>query len=138
VANKETVGQASQRLKSRWDNQPLYDTGKEMLKGLESRIMKTVELHKDWDEPFYIVVRHKKQRLITNAVREQIYARKTRPTPAFDTIVYMYDPKKGDLIYQYALPSEQTYNLLVINKNKVKKKYELLLKHCLDLQENKL
>ena len=106
---KHTVGEeAVKRLLNPDTKQGIIDTQREADKEYFEEIKKCVESHKAWDEPYYIVTIHKKERLLENVVRRYFLARQSLPTPQWDQTVWRYNPKNGDLRFLWVLPDENS------------------------------
>jgi len=130
-AAKKTVGaQANELLKSGDNKQGVIDTQREMHKKFISEIEKTIEGHKSWDFPFYIVVINKKERLIKNSIRNYFFARRSLPTPDYDQTVFKYDPSTGDLRFLWVLPDHETVQYMVLFPNDIPKEERQLSYFC--------
>lgn len=111
---RKTVGELSQELLLRPDTkQGVIDTQREMNKQIIPEIEKCIKNHKSWDDPYYIVILTKRERLLVNVIRQYFVARRSLPTPDLDQTVFKYTPKTGDLEYLWTVPDSTTVNMLV-------------------------
>jgi len=139
MSKKTTVGQeAVKRLANPDTKQGIVDTEREVNKDYFEEIQKCVDSHKQWTEPFYVVIHYKKERTLHNVVRRYFLARQSLPTPQWNQDVWRYDPKSGDLRYLWTLPEEQTAMWMVGNPEEVPKEQYVLLAFILDFLDGKL
>jgi hypothetical protein len=112
-----TVGQCAVDLLAKGDQkQSVIDTTKEMQRGYVDELIKCAKRY-DWPEPFFICVQTRRERLLTNVIRCQFYARLSRPTPQYDLALYSYDPKKEQLRFEWVVPDKQTVEDVVTAHN---------------------
>jgi len=112
-------------------HQPLVDTAREMQKNYMPEIEKCINEYDEKDEPFYVIVINKRERLFINVIREYFLARRTLPTPDYDQTVFKYFPKTGDLKFLWSLPDWQTIDYMVENATQIPKEQKELLETCL-------
>ncbi len=110
--NKQTVGAAALELMAKGDQkQGVIDTQREMTKGyVDSLIVcaqKGANKHGK-SQPFYVCVQTRRERLLTNVIRNQFYSRITRPLPAYDLALYWYNPKDEQLRFVWCIPDKET------------------------------
>lgn len=107
-----TVGAAAIDLMSKGDqHQSVLDTTHEMTKGYMDSLIecaKSGEKQYGRDKPFYICVQTRRERLLENVIRNQFYARQTRPIPTYDLALYHYTPKTEDLRFVWCIPDKET------------------------------
>lgn len=125
---RKTVGQeAYDRLLAPDESQGIIDTQREVHKSYLKEINNTIDKHKDWTTPYYVVVIAKKERLMENVIRQYFMARRTLPTPQWDQTVWRFDPKSGDLRFVWCTPDENTAKWMAGNTSEVPPdQYELL------------
>ncbi len=110
--------------------QSLKDTSLEMQKKMLPEIEKCINNHKHWDDPFYVVIINRRERLMVNVIRQHYVARKTLPTPDYDQSVFKYFPKTGDLKYLWTVPDKMSVDYLVINEANVPERQKELAEMC--------
>lgn len=128
---KKTVGQAAYELMSQpYYKQDAIETQREMLKGYHDELIKCVEAHKDWTEPFYVCVQTRRERTMNNVVRNQFYARKTRPAPNFDLALYYYDPKTEQLAFVWCIPDHASVEYICSHASSLPPEQGKLIEFC--------
>lgn len=60
------------------------------------------------DKDFFVVVLFKKERILTNVVRQQFFYRLSCPTPAWDQVVYKYYRKESRLEFIWVVPDKES------------------------------
>jgi len=110
--NRQTVGAASVELLSKPDyKQGVIDTQREMTKGYIAELIKCAMNGKvcyGIEKPFYVCVQTRRERLLTNVIRNQFYHRLTRPSPTYDLALYWFHPKEEKLAYVWCIPDKET------------------------------
>lgn len=138
---KKTVGQVSLDLLSKGDQkQSVLDTSNEMLKGYIDSLIQCAlsgEEKHGKNFPFYVCVQSRRERLLTNVIRNQFYTRQTRPTPQYDLSLYWYDPTVQRLEFVWCIPDKETTEYLGIFGSQDPKQSELV-KFCKAFIANKL
>ena len=115
---RKTVGAHSAELLSSPDlRQGVIDTQREMQKGYYDMVKDCVARYPDWKDPFYVVVRNKREIHMPNVIRQQIWARQTRPMPDYDLTLWKYTPATGDLEWEWVIPDQFTCSFLVDNES---------------------
>lgn len=112
-----TVGKIATdlQLKSPESNDPV-ELQRKMHENYEENIMQAVERgKKDFEGDFFVVVLTKRERLLTNVLRNYFFARSTCPTPEYDQAVYHYHRKEEALEFLWVLPSKDTVQLFKDN-----------------------
>ena len=136
---RKTVGEeAVKRLENVDTKQGIVDTQREADKEYMDEIKKCIEANKSWDDPFYIVVLQKKERLLENVVRRYFFARESLPSPDWDQTVWRYKPKTGDLRFVWVLPDKNTAMWMAGMPHTVPKEQTELLGFVLDFLDKKL
>jgi len=114
-----TVGSEAIKLLENPDRQqPVVDTSREMLKGYIDSLIQCArhgESIYGKEDPFYICVQTRRERLLTNVIRNQFYSRKTRPSPQYDLALYWYDPKDEKMQFVWCIPDRETVHHLHAN-----------------------
>lgn len=131
---KITVGQAAHDILSKpQDSQNVIDTQKEMQKKyLDNVIEAALQGVKDYgkEKPFYVCVQTRRERLLTNVIRNQFYARRTRPDPQYDLALFHFDPIDEKLCFVWCIPDKETVQYLILNESKIEKNEMQLLHFC--------
>lgn len=139
MEKKTTVGaEAVKRLANPDTKQGIVDTGREINKDYFVEVEKCVNSHKEWTDPFFVVIHYKKERLMNNVVRRYFFARRSLPTPQWGQDVWKYDPKTSDLTYLWTLPDEQTAMWMYSHPDQVDKEMQQLLVFVHDFLEGRL
>lgn len=111
-APKKTLGAAALELMARGDDrQGVIDTQREMQKGYVDQLIlcaQNGEIAYGKTNNFYVCVQTRRERLLTNVIRNQFYHRITRPTPQYDLALYHYNPKDEDLRFVWCIPDKET------------------------------
>lgn len=116
VEPRITVGQAAHNILSKpQHSQDVIETQREMLKGYHDQLIKCVEANKDWTDPFYVCVQTRRERTMSNVVRNQFYARQTRPAPTYDLALYYYNPKVEQLSFVWCIPDHASVEYICAN-----------------------
>jgi|SRR5690242_5245906 len=117
---KETVGAAAVKLLKEGDQkQSVIETQREMLKGYFDELIKAAKKgEQDFgrEKPFYVCVQTRRERLLANVIRNQFYARQTRPSPQYDLALYYYDPTTEDLRFVWCIPDKESVQYLIENE----------------------
>lgn len=87
---------------------------------------------------FYVVVLTKKERTMTNVIRNYFLARQTCPTPEYDQVVYRYNRLSGGLEFIWVLPAKDVCEHLLINRLEVAPGEMALLQFVLQLEDGTL
>jgi hypothetical protein len=135
----KTVGELTNELLANPDTkQGVVDTRKEMEKTYLPEVQKCINNHKDWKDPYYIIVINKRERLLVNAMRQYFLARLTLPTPDYDQTVFKYFPASGDLKFLWTVPDMNTIGYLIENEATLPSEQAQLIKFCKLFMANKL
>jgi len=139
---KETVGKIALDLIKQGDQkQGVIDTQREMLKKyVDNLIVAAREGEKAFgqEKAFYICVQTRRERLLTNVLRNQFYARRTRPAPAYDLALYWYDPKDEQLRFVWNVPDKETVEAMTSYPENVPDDQQQLLSFCQGFIRNTL
>ena len=138
---KPTVGEVAAKLleKAESNDQTVIDQTREQLSEYYDELIKCVNEHKNKIVGnFYVVVITKKERLITNVLRNYFFARVSCPTPDYDQAVYHYDAKKEELSFMWVIPDRETCLLLRANTSQIPQEELQLLGFVQDFASGKL
>jgi len=128
---RKTVGQISAELlaKDLKCTHTAIDQTDENLTDYEKNIHITLDNNKKKfpNSDFYIVVLIKRERLMSNVIRNYFFARLSCPTPNYDQIVYKYHHDDDNLEFLWVVPDRETCKEMIINKANVPiEQWELL------------
>lgn len=132
--DRKTVGQEAIDILSKpQEEQSVIETQQQMLKGYVDELITAAKKGEELygtQEHFYICVQTRRERLLTNVIRNQFYPRKTRPIPQYDLALYYYDPKDEKLTFVWCIPDRATVEDLIINELKLPPEQRQLLGFC--------
>ena len=136
----ETVGAAALRLLKDPSPQGVIETQQAMQKKYVDSVIEAVEtgkrLYPDADF-FYVCVHTRRERLLSNVIRNIFHPRRTRPIPQYDLALYYYDAKAEKISFVWCIPDKETvYDL--VNNISPNKQDEQLTYFCKLFLENKL
>jgi hypothetical protein len=112
----ETVGSAALRLLKDPTPQGVVDTQREMQKKYVDNVLEAVERGKNLypkADFFYVCVHTRRERLLTNVIRNIFHPRQTRPIPQYDLALYHFDVKEEKLSFVWCIPDKETVHHLV-------------------------
>lgn len=139
MSERKTVGQICKELMDNPDpKQGVIDTRMEMNKKFLPQIEECIKNHKNLTDPFYVLVINRRERLITNVIRQIFTARRTLPTPDYDQTVFKYFPSTGDLKFLWVVPDIATVDDIIFNKKNIPQEQWDLLRFCMLFKEEKL
>jgi len=137
----KTVGSVALELQNDLYPQDVIETQREMQKDHVEALMHCAKRHESIfgsDNPYYVCVQLKRERLLTNVIRSYFYARRSRPIPDYDLSLYHYDPKTETLTFVWAIPDKETVDYIIENKNLLPYDHEQLIHFCISFKENTL
>jgi hypothetical protein len=110
MLTKETVGKKSIELAQKApETRDPIELQRAMQKDYEHNLIECLNISKkNIIGDMYIVVTTKKERLLTNVIRNFFFSRKSCPTPEWDQTVYRYDAKKEHIEFLWTIPSKDT------------------------------
>lgn len=136
---REKVGAVSTRLLEKADGkQGVVDTQREADKEYFQEIEKCVNNHKEWKDPFYVCVLHKRERLLENVVRRYFLGRKSIPTPEYDQTLWRYYPHSGNLEFIWCIPDKNTTLWMYSNPQDVPEEQKHLHKFIVEFINDNL
>lgn len=128
MTKKNTVGEeALKRLENVDTKQGIIDTQREADKEYFPQIEECIKNHKHLDSSYYIVVHHKKEKLLENVIRRYFIARETMPTPQWDQTLWSYNPKTTELKFIWTLPDENTAKWMASNPSELSENHRELV-----------
>jgi hypothetical protein len=111
----------------------------EQLSDYDKNIFECVERSKkDYAGDFFIVVLTKKEKLLSNVIRNYFYPRSTCPTPDYDQTVYFYNRKDDAIDFVWVIPSRETCHQLKDNALLVAPEERQLLNFVLEFADGTL
>ena len=118
---KKTVGQLSTELLQKTpDTLSPIENMREQLTDYDKNIYECIERSKKtFLRDFYVVVITKKERLMSNVLRNYFTARLSCPTPDYDQTLYYYDNQDESVSFLWTIPSKDTCHLLLENRTEV-------------------
>lgn len=111
----KTVGQAAyEALLKQPDTRDPVELQQEMQKDYIANLEECTQRGKNQlpYQDFFLVVETKKERLLTNVIRNYFFFRMSCPTPTYDNTVYHYHQKGDYLELLWVVPSKDTCQLL--------------------------
>lgn len=113
----KTVGEMALELLKKGDQeQPVIDTQREMQKEYVDNLIQAAKSGEEQygkNKPFYICVQTRRERLLTNVIRNQFYTRQTRPLPQYDLSLYWYDPKEERIEFVWCIPDKESVENII-------------------------
>lgn len=103
-----TVGKVSSQLKQteHLNTHSAHEQMLEMLTDYEKNIYQAIESgKKQFPDDFYVVVLMKRERLMSNVIRNYYFTRQSCPTPQHEQAVYRFKAKEHDLEFLWVVPS---------------------------------
>lgn len=142
VEKEQTVGQAALNLLEKGDQkQSVVDTQKEMLGNYLDQVIEAAERGEKLfglENLFYVCVQTRRERLLSNVIRNQFYPRQTRPRPEYDLALYSYDPKTEDLRFEWCIPAKDMVEYILQNKHELPSDHAQLVEFCHKFKQNLL
>lgn len=144
---KPTVGEHALRLQEKYDNKvnPI-ELQREMLKGNESeesyenQVRIAVNRGKKLfsGKNFFVVVLHKRERLLKNVIRLYYFPRQSCPRTEYDQTVYHYFPKEEKLDLIWTIPSLQAVQEIFQNKHLMSSEFKELIDYVVRFKNGSL
>jgi len=88
--------------------------------------------------PFFVVVLHRKEKLLPNVIRNQFHYRLSCPTPTYLQTVFRYHPNDDELEYYWSLPTKNRCFYMYNQKEFVPPEEYQLLSFVIDFIEGRL
>lgn len=132
---KTTLGKAALDLQAQGpmntdsiELQQEFFKGSHSKKALEEEIWEVVDSgRKVYKGNFCVVLLTKKERHLTNVIRNFIFHRQTCPQPEFDQTVYLYHKKHDELEYLWTVPNNASCLNLPLYKNHLPDEQQILI-----------
>lgn len=137
----KTVGKLSQELivKQQHDTHSAEEQMREQLSDYEKSVVECVDTNKKtYPGDFFVSVLTKRERLLTNVMRNYFFARYTCPTPEWDQAVYRYDRDDDAIELLWVIPSWQACEALRRDLLNLTDKERLLANYVLALDDGTL
>lgn len=138
---KPTVGKVATDLQQK-QNENTHSAAEQMAEQLsdyDKNIFECVETaKKHYPTDFFVVVLTKKEKLLSNVIRNYFYARLTCPTPDYDQAVYFYNHTDDAIDFIWVIPSRETCHLLRDNALLVSPEERQLLTFVLEFADGTL
>ena len=141
TSDKKTVGSSARELLLKPDlKQGIVDTQREVDKEYFREIEKCVTQnpHCTWTSPWYLIVLHKKERLLENVVRRYFLGRRSLPTPQYDQTVWRYYPSTGNLQFIWCIPDKEISHQFILDPLSHGSEYDDLRKFVLEFMDGTL
>lgn len=137
---RDTVGKISLALSEKQpESRDPVEIEREVHKDYEKHIYDCIERHKTALEGnFYIEVITKKERLMTNVLRNYFFATQACPTPTWDQTIYKYHRSKDFIEFLWVVPSKDTCELFLQNALQIADNEKELLQFVLKFNDGSL
>lgn len=137
-----SVGKLALELQSQYktnDTASLSDIGENSTRSFMDEVWIAVDRgKKEYTCSFYVVVLHRKEKLLPNVIRNQFFFRLSCPTPSYLQTVFKYNQKDDELEYLWSLPTKQRCTDMYMNKEFVPIEEYQLLSYVIDFMDGKL
>lgn len=138
---EKTVGELSLELLKNPEEQSVVETQQEMLKNYVDELSDCAKRHESifgTEKPYYLCVQSRRERLLTNVIRNQFYARRTRPIPQYDLALYYYEPKDEKITFIWSIPDRESVEYIIENASQLPPEQYQLLTFCKQFKANTL
>jgi hypothetical protein len=137
---RETVGKISSDLLNKT---PITNDPIEIERAMHGDYLKNMlscidDASDEFGNAYFIVVLTKRERLMSNVLRNYFFARSTCPTPDYDQTVYLYKKDADCLDFIWVIPSKDTCIYLKNNALSVVEEEKQLLRFVLDFADGTL
>jgi len=138
--NRESAGKISQDLLQKApESTDVREIGREMTKGYMEELFTTIADGKTkYTGDFFVVVLTKRERLMTNVIRNFFFHRNTAPTPDYDQAVYHFKKSDDETELLWVIPNRELAYHLRDNALTLDKEYKELLGYVLDFDDKTL
>lgn len=138
--NRDTIGKISTDLLLKTpDSRDPIELQREMQKDYEKNIFECIDTHKkSFPGDFYIEVVTKKERLMSNVLRNYFFGTLACPTPTYDQTLYKYHRSEEWLEFLWVLPAKDICEMLTFNALEVPESERELLNFVLSLNDGSL
>ena len=139
---RETVGKIATDLQAKKpETRDPIELEREMNKDYEKNIYECIARAKKdptVEKDFYIQVETKKERLLTNVIRNYFFYRNSCPTPNYDQILYRYTSSDEKIELIWVIPSRDTCHMMRENALNIANEEKELLSYVLDFSDGTL
>lgn len=136
----KTVGEASLDLQKQDVVDATYqELQTEMQKEYMHTLWKEIDEQKElFKEPFYLVVITKREKLMTNVMRNYFMSRQSCPTPDWDQAVYRYTKSEDKLEFLWVIPDRDICDWMLDHPGDVPLEHEHLMMFARQLYSGEL
>jgi hypothetical protein len=137
---RATVGKiASDLMEKPLETTSPIEQMQEQLTDYDANLMECISRSKcDFVGDFYVLVITKRERLMPNVFRNYFFSRVSCPTPEWDQTVYLYHRKDERIEFLWVIPSKDTCETVMMNKNLVPPSEMDLLRFIIAYYDNTL
>ena len=137
---KKTVGQASYELQQKPPEKiSVIDMQREMQKSFASELSDTINKNRHLNSLYYIKVMFRKDRLMSNVIRQQFIAPYfAKPLPDYDISLYSFDNRTQELKYYWTIPDPDSCAYMMLNSKDLPEEQKPLLEFVKLFSEGKL
>lgn len=137
---KKTVGaHARELLMQKPDEVDPIELQREMQKDYAENVSLAIEEgKKTFQHPFYVVVLTKREKLMTNVIRDYFFSRITCPTPDYDQAVFKIDPATDTVTFLWVIPSYDAVEYLYDNAIEARADTPMLVEYVCDFKNGSL
>jgi hypothetical protein len=137
----KTVGELSGQV-SQVDmgKQNVIELAREMLTDFDKNVYQSLDtaLKQYPNRDIYLVVLHKRERLLPNVIRNFFSFRLSAPTPTPEQTVFKYDHKKQEIEFLWSIPDDETCRIYYNNRSMVDPSDYDILQMVIDFRDGKL
>ena len=105
----------------------VMDMQREMQKHVLKNLEEIIESHGDYASKYYIVYIIQRERTMSTVIKQKFVSRQSRPLPDYDTSLFSYDNNKGELLFHWTIPDEETCEYFLHNKSSLREEEKPLL-----------
>lgn len=110
---EKTMGQAAREAAQIGEQLTAREIQEAAQKEHRDNIIKIIEQDKDkYEGDFFIVVSARREKILSNVIRNQIWTRESCPTPTYDQQLYRYNAKDEELSFVWCVPDKQAAHYL--------------------------
>lgn len=137
--DKRTVGTLAQEVQKNDAAPNAHEQMQEQLSEYDKNIFTCLEQGLSrYKSSFYIVVLTKKERLLSNVIRNYFFNRLSCPTPDYDQAVYRYDHNQKIIEFLWVIPSRHTCYMMKQYPLEIPSEEKQLLQFVMDFDAGTL